>query len=61
MLETITMITSDPGATATRCREEDRLFPLVKTSLLVMLGGTGAFGVVLGGTRDFEQAFAGFV
>lgn len=61
MFETITMITCDPSATATRCRQEDRLFPLVKTSLLVMLGGTGAFGVVLGGTRDFAQAFSGLV
>ena len=58
MFETITMISSDPGATATRCRQEDRLFPLVKTSLLVVLGGTGAFGVVLGSTRDAAQAFA---
>jgi len=61
MFDTITMISSDPGATATRCRQEDRLFPLVKTSLLVMLGGTGAFGVVLGGTRDHAQAFASLV
>ena len=61
MFDTITMISSDPGATATRCRQEDRLFPLMKTSLLVMLGGTGAFGVVLGGTRDFAQAFASLV
>ncbi|HEU5073230.1 MAG TPA: hypothetical protein VFU02_03640, partial [Polyangiaceae bacterium] len=58
MLDTITMISSDPGAAAARCRKEDRLTPLVKTSLLVMLGGTGAFGLVLGGTRDWAQAFA---
>lgn len=58
MLDTITMISSDPGATALRCRNEDRLVPLVKTSLCVMLGGTGAFGLVLGGTRDWSQAFA---
>lgn len=58
MIETIAMISSDPGAAAVRCRTEDRLVPLVKTSLLVMLVGTGAFGLVLGGTRDWAQAFA---
>lgn len=58
MFETITMISSDPGATAARCRNDDRLHPLVKTSLFVMLAGTGAFGLVLGGTRDWGQAFA---
>jgi len=55
MFETIAMISSEPAATAARCRNEDRLVPLVKTSLLVMLGGTGAFGLVLGGTRDWTQ------
>lgn len=58
MFETITLISSDPAAAAARCRNEDRLVPLVKTSLLVMLGGTGAFGLVLGSTRDWAQAFA---
>ncbi|HEY6724236.1 MAG TPA: hypothetical protein VI197_09385 [Polyangiaceae bacterium] len=58
MIDTITMISSNPGAAAVRCRNEDRLIPLVKTSLLVMLSGTGAFGLVLGGTRDWTQALA---
>ena len=58
MFETITMISSDPAATAERCRNEERLLPLAKTSLLVILGGTGTFGLVLGGTRDWTQACA---
>jgi hypothetical protein len=58
MLDIITLISSDPAATAVRCRNEERLLPLVKTSLLLILGGTGAFGLVLGGTRDWTQAFA---
>lgn len=58
MLDTIALISSNPAAAAARCRNQDRFIPLVKTALLVMLGGTGAFGLVLGGARDWAQGFA---
>lgn len=58
MLDMITMISSDPNEVARRCREEERLVPLVKTSLLLLLLGAGSFGLVLGSARDMTQALA---
>lgn len=53
MFETITMISSDPRATAVRCRNEERLLPLAKTSF------TLAFFCVAGQTAWSLRPFVG--
>lgn len=58
MLETTMLICSKPTQTAARCKNEQGLDELVRTSLLLVLGCTAAFGFVLGNTRDFMQGLS---
>lgn len=58
MLRFMTNICNRPAEVAAQCTAERELEPLVKTALVLVLGGTAAFGFVLGNVRDVSQGFA---
>jgi hypothetical protein len=58
MLQTTIAICSRPAEVAEQCVAERQLEPLVRVALTLVLGCTAAFGLVLGGARDFTQAFS---
>jgi hypothetical protein len=58
MLKTMVLICSKPRELVDLCQSERSLEQLVQTALLLVIGCTAAFGLVLGGARDLHQACA---
>jgi hypothetical protein len=57
-MKTLLLICSNPTKTAEMCLNESEADEIVRSSLGIILGCTGLFGIVLGSARNFSQALA---
>lgn len=61
MLQAMVLICSKPRDLVSWCTSDRSLDQLVRTALVLLIGCTAAFGLVLGGARNLDQALASAV